>query len=253
MWKGVDIIMRTIMVGIYLVFYSIICLIPFLILFLVGKRNPRMRAIISQKIVVNLGFKPILFICGVKMTVKGKENILKDESALYVFNHRGFFDILVGYCTAPYPTGFVSKVGIKKVPVISHWMKYMHCLFLERDDLKQGMKTILEGIEFLKGGTSIYIAPEGTRNQGDELLEFHLGSFKLAEKSKRPIVPVAINNTDAIFERQFPWIKRGHVIIEYCQPIYMDQMERAEKKKVGDAVREIIQEKVDQNKKEVRF
>jgi len=245
--------MRTILVGIYLVFYTVVCLIPYCILFLVGKRNPGMRAVVSQKIVINLGFKPILFICGVKMTVKGKENILKDESALYVFNHRGFFDILVGYSTAPYPTAFVSKVSIKKVPLISHWMKYMNCLFLERNDMKQGMKTILEGIELLKGGTSVYIAPEGTRNHGDELLEFRAGSFKLAEKSKRPVVPVAICNTDSIFERQLPWIKRGHVIIEYCEPIYMDQMDRGEKKKIGETVRELLQKKVDANKKEVQF
>lgn len=245
--------MRTFIVGIYLIFYTIICLPPFLVLFLVGKRNPRKRAVISQKIVVNLGFKPILFISGVKLTVKGKEHILKDQSALYVYNHRGFFDILVGYSTAPYPTGFVSKVELKKVPVISQWMQYMYCLFLEREDIKQGLKTILEGIELLKDGVSIYIAPEGTRNKGEELLEFHEASFKLAEKSKCPIVPVAINHTDAIFERQFPWIKRGHVIIEYCEPIYMDEMERAEKKKIGQMVRGILQEKVDANKKEVEF
>lgn len=245
--------MRTFIVGIYLIFYTIICLPPFLVLFLVGKRNPRKRAVISQKIVVNLGFKPILFISGVKLTVKGKEHILKDQAALYVYNHRGFFDILVGYSTAPYPTGFVSKVELKKVPVISQWMQYMYCLFLEREDIKQGLKTILEGIELLKEGVSIYIAPEGTRNKGEELLEFHEASFKLAEKSKCPIVPVAINHTDAIFERQFPWIKRGHVIIEYCEPIYMDEMERAEKKKIGQMVRGILQEKVDANKKEVEF
>lgn len=245
--------MRTILVGIYLVFYTIICLPPYLVLYLVGKRNPRKRALISQKIVINLGFKPILFICGVKLTVKGREHILKDQSALYVFNHRGFFDILVGYSTAPYPTAFVSKVGIKKVPLISHWMRYMNCLFLERDDIKQGLKTILEGIELLKEGTSIYIAPEGTRNKGEKLLEFHGGSFKLADKSHCPIVPVAINNTDAIFERQLPWIKRGHVIIEYCEPIYMDQMERSEKKKIGQIVRDILQERVDANREEVKF
>lgn len=243
--------MRTLMVGIYLVFYAVICFPPFLVLFLVGKRDPKKRAVIAQKIVVNLGFKPILFICGVRLTVKGEEHILQDESALYVYNHRGFFDVLVGYSTAPFPTGFISKEGIKTVPVISHWMKYMHCLFLDRKDIKQGMKVILKGIEYLKDGISLYIAPEGTRNQGEELLEFHAGSFKLAEKSGRPIVPVAINNTDAIFERQFPWIKRGHVIIEYCEPIYMENMDKVARKKVGQTVRNILQEKVDANKKEV--
>lgn len=243
--------MRTILIGIYLLLYTIISIPLFLILFVVGKFNKRTKAIISQKIVIYLGFRPILFISGVKLTVKGRENILKDQAALYVFNHRGFYDILAGYVTAPYPTAFVSKVEIKKVPMVSRWMKYMNCLFLEREDIRQGLQTILEGIELLKNGTSIYIAPEGSRNSGEELLEFHEASFKLAEKSKCPIVPVAINNTDAIFERHLPWIHRGHVIIEYCEPVYMDKMERTEKKNVGKTIRSILSEKVKANAAEV--
>lgn len=82
--------MRLIVVAIYLILYTIISIPLFLILFVVGKINDRKRAVISQKIVVHLGFRPILFISGVKLTVKGKENVLKDQSALYVFNHRGF-------------------------------------------------------------------------------------------------------------------------------------------------------------------
>lgn len=243
--------LRTIIVGIYLVFYTIISIPLFLILFVAGKFNERAKAVISQKIVINLGFRPILFISGVKLTVKGKENILKDQTALYVFNHKGFFDILACYTTAPYPTAFVSKVEIGKVPMVSLWMKYMNCLFLERDDIKKGLQTILEGIELLKNGTSIYIAPEGTRNPGEELLEFHEASFKLAEKSKRPIIPVALNNTDVVFERQLPWIRKAHVIIEYCEPIYMDTLERAERKTIGKKVRGILSEKVKSNALEV--
>lgn len=243
--------MRTLVVGIYLVLYTIISIPLFLILFVAGRFNPKAKAVISQKIVVNLGFRPILFISGVKLTVKGKENIFKDQAALYVFNHRGFFDILAGYTTAPYPTAFVSKVEIGKIPMVSRWMKYMNCLFLEREDIRQGLQTILQGIELLKSGTSIYIAPEGTRNKGEELLEFHEASFKLAEKSKCPIVPVALNNTDAIFEQHLPWLRKGHIIIEYCEPIYMDKMERAEKKVIGQTVRKILSEKVKANKAEL--
>lgn len=243
--------MRTLLVGIYLILYTIISIPLFLMLFVTGKFNPGAKAVISQKIVVNLGFRPILFLSGVKLTVKGEENIFKDRAALYVFNHRGFFDILAGYTTAPYPAAFVSKVEIGKVPMVSRWMKYMNCLFLEREDIRQGLQTILQGIELLKNGTSIYIAPEGTRNKGEELLEFHEASFKLAEKSKCPIVPVALNNTDAIFEQHLPWIHKGHIIIEYCEPIYMDKMERAEKKVIGQTVRKILSEKVTANKAEL--
>lgn len=243
--------MRSILVGIYLVLYTIISIPLYLVLFIIGKIDSRKKAVIAQKIVNNLGFRPILFLSGVKVTVKGRENVLKDQAALYVFNHRGFFDILAGYTTAPYPTAFVSKKEIAKVPMISRWMKFMNCLFLDREDIRQGLQTILEGIELLKAGTSVYIAPEGKRNAGEELLEFHEASFKLAEKSKCPIVPVALNNTDTVFEKHLPWIHKAHVIIEYCEPIYMDRLERAQKKAIGQMVRGILSEKVKENQAEV--
>lgn len=127
----------------------------------------------------------------------------------------------------------------------------MNCLFLDRKDIKQGMKTITEGIELLKKGTSIYIAPEGTRNKGEGVLKFHDASFKLADKSKSPVVPVAINNTDEVFEKHLPWIHSQHVIIEYCTPIYMENMDRKEKKQIGEMVRQIISDKLEQNAQEI--
>ncbi len=243
--------MRLFIIAIYLILYTIFSIPLFVFMYFLGKVNPKKKEIIAQKIVIHCGFRPILFISGVKLTVKGKEHILQDQAALYVYNHRSFFDVLAGYVTAPYPTAFISKKEIEKVPMVSRWMKFMNCLFLDRADMKQGLEVILQGIELLKSGTSIYIAPEGTRNKGEELLEFHAASFKLAEKSKCPIVPVAINNTDAVFEQHLPWIRKAHVIIEYCEPIDMTEMEQAEKKKIASTVRDILSEKVKANKLEL--
>ena len=242
--------MRTIIVVLFLLLYTIVSLPMYLIGFILGKMDPKKKVRMSQRFVAG-GFRCILFLSGVKVTVKGKENQIHDKAALYVFNHRSFFDIVVGYATAPIPSAFVSKKEIAKVPMISWWMKYLNCLFLDRDDIRQGMKVILTGIELMKEGTNIFIAPEGTRNSSDELLTFHEASFKLAEKSKSPIVPVAMNNMDAVLEQHMPWIHRTHVIIEYCEPIYMDSMERAEKKKIGEKVRQIISDKIKENAAEV--
>lgn len=243
--------MRSIIVAFYLLLYAIVSLPLFLIFYIIGKFSPSKKAYLSQKFVNNFGFRPILFLSGVRLTVKGRENILQDQAALYVFNHRGFYDILAGYTTAPYPTAFVSKKEIGKVPMVSRWMKYMNCLFLDRSDIRQGLQTILQGVELLKNGTSVYIAPEGTRNTGEELLEFHAASFKLAEKSKSPIVPVALNNTDEVLEKHMPWIHKAHVIIEYCEPIYTEDLDRTQRKQLANNVRDILSEKVKANKKEI--
>lgn len=242
--------MRTIIVAIFLILYTIFTVPMILVEWIVGKISPEKKPVIAQVCVVR-AFKIILFISGVKLTVKGKENVLKGKAALYTYNHRGFFDILVGYTTAPMRTSFISKIELEKVPMISWWMKCMNCLFLNRSDIKQGMQTILEGIELLKNGTSIYIAPEGTRNKGEGVQEFHEASFKLADKSKCPIVPVVINCTDDVLEKHIPWIHKTHVIIEYCEPLYMQEMERAEKKHIGEKVRAIISEKYEKNAKEI--
>lgn len=87
-------------------------------------------------------------------------------------------------------TGFVAKKELKKVPVISWWMRNLYCLFLDRNDTREGLKTILEGIDYIKKGISIVIFPEGTTSHTLDLLPFKEGSSNLP---KRPDV------------KSFPW------------------------------------------------
>lgn len=90
--------MRLILVAIFLILYTIFTIPMALVLWIIGKFDERKKAVAAQ-VCVKGGFKVILFLSGVKLTVKGRENIVKDRAALYAYNHRGFFDILVGYTT----------------------------------------------------------------------------------------------------------------------------------------------------------
>jgi 1-acyl-sn-glycerol-3-phosphate acyltransferase len=138
-----------------------------------------------------------------------------------------------------------------KVPLLSIWMRYLHCLFLDRDNIKEGMKTILAAIEKVKNGISICIFPEGTRNKvNDTFMPFHDGSFKIADKGGVPIVPMAIVNAADIFEDHVPWIRKTTVVIEYCEPIYMNELEKEDKKAIGKYVSDIIAETYFKNKEE---
>lgn len=235
--------MRTILVALALIIFFLATLPLYIVLRLFRKKYRHATSVIAQTI-VKYGFRFIFFFSGIRLIVKGLENIPKDEAVLYVSNHRSIVDIPAAYMTLPNLTGFVSKIEVKKVPFLSWWMVLVNCLFLDRDDIRAGMKMILTGIESINEGYSIFIAPEGTRNHEPELLPFKEGSLKMADKTGCAIIPVAISGTDDVFENHFPWIKRATAVIEYGTPIYPDTLSKEDRKAMGAMCRNIIAETV---------
>lgn len=231
--------MRTILVFLYLTLFGIFSLIALPLLWLVGKFNEGLKQRISQRIVKS-AFGKVLFFSGIKKKVIGVERIPKDESVLFIFNHRGFFDIILAYYTVPVLSSFVSKKEIAKVPGLRLWMRNIKCVFLDRENPREGIKAILKGIENIQRGTSMFISPEGTRNSGEGLLPFKPGSLKMAEKAGCPIVPVAITNSDKAFENHLPWIKSTHMTIEYGEPIYIHELPKEARAELLEISREKV-------------
>lgn len=241
---------RFIVIVLFVVFFLILCLPIMLVESVIGKFNMDIKNR-SSLAIVNWAFRWVIRLAGVKVTAIGEENIPADSAVLYVGNHRSFFDIVLTYVRVPRPTGYIAKKEMEKVPLLSTWMKNLHCLFLDRDNIKEGLKTILEGVEKAKSGISICIFPEGTRNRvADTFLPFHEGSFKIAEKAGIPVIPMTINNSSAVFEDHFPKIKKTKVVIEYGKPIYISELPKEEKKFFGAKVQGIIEETYFKNKVE---
>lgn len=227
---------RLILAAIFLILYFIITLPVWIVLWIIGKFKPRARQRASQFCVRN-GFKVLMFIMGVRMKVKGLEKVPRDVPVLYVSNHQSIIEAMIGYALAVGPMGFVAKAELKKAPLLKQWMDSVHCLFIDRHDMRQSLKVILAAIEEIKSGTSIWICPEGTRNKDPEnnlLLEFKDGSFKIADRTGCPIVPVAIDGTWACFERQMPRCKKSRVTVTFGDPFVMKDLEKDDRKAIGE-------------------
>ena len=223
----------------------LILTVPILpILWLIGKRWPHARDIASLRMVQWI-FKVICILAGTRVTVIGEDRIPRDQAVLYIGNHRSFFDVVITYARCPSLTGYIAKKELAGIPLLSLWMKRLYCLFLDRQDIKAGLKTILTAIDYVKSGISIMIFPEGTRSKEadeTELLPFHDGSFKVASKSGCPIIPVTISHTSSILEDHFPWIRAAHVIVEYGEPIDLGLLTGDDRKFPGRYVRSVIQQ-----------
>lgn len=223
-----------------------------LIEWIIGKFNQPLKDR-SSLAIVNWAFRWVIRLSGTRVIVKGEENVPKDTAVLYVANHRSYFDIILTYVRVPRPTGYVAKLEMKRYPLLNVWMYFLHCLFLDRKDIKKGLKTILKGVEKVKSGISICIFPEGTRNKTDQdFLPFHEGSFKIAEKAGAPILPITMAGTNGIFEDHMPRIKRQTVIIEYGSPIDVNALDKDTRKNLGGYIQGIMAETYHRNLEELK-
>lgn len=187
----------------------------------------------------------LLKLAGCKTTVIGADKIPKDRAVLYVCNHQSNFDIPLMITQLPGKKGFVAKIETLKLPMIRDWMRYMNCVFMDRDDIRQQVKTITEGVNILKSGHSMVIFPEGTRSHDGSLGEFKPGGMKLATKSGAMIVPVTINRSMDLMKKGSFKIKPAHVTIIVSDPIEItDEMNR-ETVKLSEEVKAIIQQSLD--------
>ena len=155
--------------------------------------------------------KSVMNLAGAKITVVGEENIPKDKTALFVANHQSNFDIPLIMSSIDVPKGFIAKKELEKWPMISTWMKYINCIFMDRSNLRKSAEAIVMGTKLLKNGYSMVIFPEGTRSKGGPIKDFKAGSFKLATKSGSLIVPVTINGTYKLLEANNNRIKGADI------------------------------------------
>jgi len=151
---------------------------------------------------------------GGRFHIEGLENIPQNQAVVFISNHQSNFDIAALLAYLPVSHGYIAKIELLKIPILSGWMKHMRCVFIDRKSLRQTAGAIVEGIKILKDGHSMVLFPEGTRSKSETMLEFKAGSFKLATKAGVPIVPVSINGTFRLMEVNGGWIGPADIYVK---------------------------------------
>lgn len=163
--------------------------------------------------------------------VEGLE-MIPEGPVLFVSNHEGNFDIPALIAHIPKPFAFMSKIEVKKLPIINEWMAAMNCVFIDRTDRRSAMRSIPDMIEKLTNGHSMIIFPEGTRSKGDGVKEFKSGFARIAKDAQVQIVPIAISGTSNIMEKNNNKIKPAHVEIRILKPIPVEMIQSLSSKEL---------------------
>ena len=176
------------------------------------------------------------------VTIIGREN-LPEHGALLCPNHNSNWDPVLVALKVPvnYRLHIMAKKELFCNKVFDWVLRKLGAFPVDRGEGDiEAVKTALKAI---KSGDNLLIFPEGTRNENQELtqlLPFHEGSLKIAQKSGCPVIPVAITGTAEIFEQHLPFVKPSHVCIRYGTPIYIKELPAEERKFPGAYTRDVI-------------
>lgn len=237
---------RSVLLAIVIIIFFIV-VIPFeLIGYVIGLFSMKARNS-YMKVVMMVVLSTLGFLSGAKVTFIGMEKIPKDRAVLYVANHQSYFDVILTITKLPGPLCFVAKNSFKRIPIFAQGLALYNTLFIDRDNVKNALGTILEAIERVRSGMSVFIFPEGRRTRDGKMDEFKEGSMKIATKSGCPIIPVAITNTSELFENHMPWVHAAPVVVEILDPVYPEDYDKTEMKHLGKLCKERIEAARDAN------
>ncbi len=181
----------------------------------------------------------------VSMTVSGQENIPAEGSFMLYANHQGMFDVLAVAATCDRPLGVVLKKELYNIPFLHQVCLCTKSFAMDREDVRQSLTVIRNVTEELLSGRSYLIFPEGTRSRrGNEMLDFHSGSFRCAVKSKCPIVPIALVDSYRVLDEKGS--KPVSLRIHYLEPIPYETYQNMNTTDLAALVKARIQAKIDE-------
>ena len=179
----------------------------------------------------------------VDLQVTGLENIPQENGFMLYANHQGMFDVLAIAATCDAPLGAVLKKELYDVPFLHQIALCTKSFAMDREDVRQSLTVIQNVTEEVKKGRNYLIFPEGTRSRkGNEMLEFHGGSFRCATKSQCTIVPIALVDSFKVLDEKGS--KPLTMQLHYLKPIPYEEYAGMKPAEVAQLVRGRIEEKV---------
>ncbi|MBN1907445.1 MAG: 1-acyl-sn-glycerol-3-phosphate acyltransferase [Deltaproteobacteria bacterium] len=192
--------------------------------------------------------KSILWASGIRIQVKGVENLDLDKPCVFMCNHQSNFDILVLFSALPAQFRWIAKAELFRIPLFGRAMRGAGYISIERKDRRKAIQSLREAAEKIRSGVSVMIFPEGTRSLDGNIGEFKKGGFFLAHDAGVQIIPVVLNGTWSIMSKDSLAIKPGNVTLTILPPVNVTDYSKSDKSRLIEDVREKIVKEFESNK-----
>lgn len=185
------------------------------------------------------------FLClygGMKPHISGEDKLPEDSRFLFVCNHKSMFDplMVIGFLYH-WNISFISKPSNLAIPMVGDIAYNAGYLPIDRENDRAALKTILTAADYMKRDVcSIGIYPEGTRSKTGELLPFHNGSFKAAQRAGVPVAVACVRNTEKMKKRLF--LRPTDVYLDILELIPAEKVKAMSTAELSEYSRKLIEE-----------
>jgi 1-acyl-sn-glycerol-3-phosphate acyltransferase len=184
----------------------------------------------------------LLWLSRVRVRVTYLEPLNPDQSYLFAANHQSAYDILALLGKLKFQFRWLAKESLFKIPFMGWAMARVGYIPINRGNPKSAYKSLLTAAEKIKGGTSVLIFPEGTRQPPNHLGEFKKGGFILAAKAGRPMVPISISGSGQVMPQKSYALHPGTIDLVIGKPIPTAGVSPKAVEPLMEQVREAIQQ-----------
>ena len=177
-----------------------------------------------------------------RLHITGADLLPKNKRILYVGNHVSNYDPIVTWHAFPFAKlSYISKASNFKIPWFGRFIRRCCFMDIDRENPRNAIVTINRAADLLKNQeVSVGVYPEGTRSKSTELLPFHNGVFKIAQKANSDIAVISLTGTENI-HRNFPW-RRTDVYVDVLEIIPADEIKGVKTDVIGSRVEALLRE-----------
>lgn len=163
-----------------------------------------------------------LTLAGIKLDIKGEDNLWKHRPAVFVTNHQSILDGFIAPQLIQRDIVVMGKKEARNMPIIGKTMEAAGFIMFDRSSREAGLEACELAAEDVRNGYSLLIAPEGTRTYTSKLKPFKKGGFHVAMQAEVPVVPIVIKNAAAFWPRGENFVRPGTVEVEVLEPVPTD-------------------------------
>jgi 1-acyl-sn-glycerol-3-phosphate acyltransferase len=212
---------------------SILLVGPFLLLYTLLSGSAGM----MYRIATRLGITGVR-LAGIKIEVRGLENLQPGRSYIYMSNHVSNLDPPILVASIPGRCSVLVKKEVFRIPILGFAMKVADLVPVDRSNREAAIESVHAAAEVLQRGLNMVIYPEGTRSADGRLLPFKKGPFHLAMEARVPVIPVTILGTADLWPRGTWAMRPGKAVLIFHQPL--DPARFADREELMAVARETI-------------